>query len=501
MGGGSSDDDDSSSTLAVCGLFDHETGEQTKTWEQLLTNNIITISDNNSSRITTTSHNDLLNGDLVLPDNIKTIDGWAFQNCTSLTGISLPASIESIGVTAFNGCIKLAKVNFAGTASQWAQISFGSEYSNPTFYSKNLYINGELATDIDLSSATSISNYAFKNCRGLTTVTIGASVASIGKDVFDGAYNISRVNYTGTVNQWAQIQFANYASNPMKSALGLYINDQLVTSAVITSNISQYAFYKCESLTDITIGSEVESIGTYAFNGCKNLNTINYNATNCADVEYNKDIFGSVGTGGTYATLNIGANVTKIPAYIFAKNTVYSSDQYIVNIANINFASGSVCTSIGESAFYGNQVLTSFTIPDSVKIIGNGAFSQCSALASVTIGNGVTELEDYAFSQCKALTSISLPNSVETIGGGAFSDCNELVKVTFGSGLKLIKANAFSGCTKFEQVTFANKNNWKVSPNADLSKGESITIDNSTAIDLRSSNMNHKCNYYWYRQD
>lgn len=397
----------------------------------------------------------------------------------------------------------MAKVNYLGTASQWAQISFGTDYSNPTIYAKNLHINGELATDIDLTNTTSISSYAFEHCQGLTTVTIGASVASIGENAFNGSYKITRVNYTGTIEQWAQIEFDGGASNPIRYAHGLYIDNQPVTSVVISSNISQFAFYKCESLTSVTIGSDVESIGQNAFDGCKNVETINYNATNCADVESNNNIFASVGTGKTYATLNIGANVTKIPAYLFARHTYYSSDGYIVNIANINFASGSVCKNIGKDAFYANKVLTSVTIPNSVETIGSGAFSQCSMLESVTIGNRVTELEDYAFSQCIALASIVLPDSVETIGRGAFSGCRELAQVTFGSGLRLIKPNAFSNCDNFTKVTFANNTNWYVSQNENLSGGTPITIynNNTTATDLRSSNMNHKCNYYWYRQD
>lgn len=96
-----SNDDGNSPSTALCGLFDHETGEQTKTWEQLLTDRIIVVSAEDSTFIVTTSHNDLLKGDLVLPDNIKKLDDWSFQNCSSLTGISLPASIKSIGNTAF----------------------------------------------------------------------------------------------------------------------------------------------------------------------------------------------------------------------------------------------------------------------------------------------------------------------------------------------------------------------------------------------------------------
>ena len=84
---------------------------------------------------------------------------------------------------------------------------------------------------------------------------------------------------------------------------------------------------------------------------------------------------------------------------------------------------GSV-TSIGSSAFYGCDCLTSITIPNSVTSIEYGAFQYCRGLTSVTIPNSVTSIGDYAFWGCTGLTSVTIGNSVTSIGEDAFQ-CGE----------------------------------------------------------------------------
>jgi len=117
-------------------------------------------------------------------------------------------------------------------------------------------------------------------------------------------------------------------------------------------------------------------------------------------------------------------------------------------------------TSIGNSAFYGCNGLTSVTIGNSVTSIGYHAFHGCNGLTSVTIGTSVTSIEFSAFYGCSGLTSVTIPNSVTSIGSGAFSGCSGLTTVNFnadscqsggswGSG-------AFDGDTNISTINFGN---------------------------------------------
>ncbi|MBE6529140.1 MAG: leucine-rich repeat domain-containing protein [Ruminococcaceae bacterium] len=107
--------------------------------------------------------------------------------------------------------------------------------------------------------------------------------------------------------------------------------------------VYQYAFYNCTSLTSVTIGNSVTSIGEYAFSWCTSLTSV------------------------------------IIPDSV---------------------------TSIGEYAFSGCTSLTSMTIGNSVTSIGNGAFFGCESLTSVTIPDSVTSIGRYAFYDCYSLTEI-----------------------------------------------------------------------------------------------
>jgi hypothetical protein len=84
---------------------------------------------------------------------------------------------------------------------------------------------------------------------------------------------------------------------------------------------------------------------------------------------------------------------------------------------------GCPVTSVGFSALYGCERLTSVTIPSSVTSIGECAFDGCSGLTSVTIPSSVTSIGSGAFWGCSSLTSVTIPSSVTSIGTMAFSYC------------------------------------------------------------------------------
>ena len=103
---------------------------------------------------------------------------------------------------------------------------------------------------------------------------------------------------------------------------------------------------------------------------------------------------------------------------------------------------GKPVTSIGDSAFWSCDRLTSVTIPSSVTHIGCGSFSVCSSLTRVTIPSSVTYIGASSFAECSSLTGVTIPNSVTSIDCDAFGGCS-LNSVTVPASVRYIGQGAF----------------------------------------------------------
>lgn len=96
-------------------------------------------------------------------------------------------------------------------------------------------------------------------------------------------------------------------------------------------------------------------------------------------------------------------------------------------------------TEIADNAFY---TPASDYISDTLELLENEAYL-AQLITSVTIPNSVKRIGHNAFSS-NQLTAVQLPQNLEEIGNNAFMN-NQLTKITLPSKLKTIGRNAFSG--------------------------------------------------------
>ena len=443
--------------------------------------------------------------------SVTRIDNKAFYNCTSLTSITIPDSVTSIGSSAFESCTSLTSVTIG-------------------------------------NSVTSIGDYAFFNCVRLTSVTIPNSVTSIvGWALFNGCSNLKSVNYNGTKAQWMSISGYANVSKIIKCTDGIVGNGNTVTidnlkyriyddTASLVGYTGEFenltipesvtyegytfsvtsidgAFYNCTSLTSVTIGNSVTSIGSSAFKGCTNLKSITIpnsvtsigqdvfsNCSNLKSVNYN-------GTKVKWKSISGYSNVSQIikctdGIYANSNTIIIDSVKYRLNddyTAQVISYSGTPenitipesvtyegvtfkVTSIGSSAFKDCTSLTSITIPNSVESIGDNAFQNCTSLTSVTIPNSVESIGDNSFQNCTSLTSITIPDSVISIASYVFNGCSKLKKIEIPDSVTYIGSKAFDGTAFYNTVK-----NWEdgvlycgnhlISAKSDVTK---ITVKAST---------------------
>lgn len=257
---------------------------------------------------------------------------------------------------------------------------------------------------------TIIDDYAFRDCKSLTSVTISESVTSIGEWVFLDCGCLSSVTIP----------------NGVKS-------------------IGKWAFRDCKSLISVTIPKSVTDIGDGAFGGCLSLEKIDVDANNsCYDSRSNCNAI--INTSSN--TLICGCRNTNIPDSItsIGKFAFYCCS----SLASVDIPDGVI--SIGDSAFDDCSSLVSATIPNSVTSIGDYAFAGCD-ISSITIPESVTHIGSYAFWCCPKLTSIIIPNGVTSISGHVFERCGSLTSVTIPNSVTNIGANAFSNCRSLSSIT------------------------------------------------
>ncbi len=339
---------------------------------------------------------------VTIPNSVTSIGYRAFYCCSGLTSVTIPNSVTSIGESAFYGCTRLEKVivpNF--DIKNWCSIKFASYTDNPLYYSHHLYSdeNTEITKLVIPDGVTSIPNYVFSGCSGLTSVTIPNSVTSISSYAFSGCSGVTSITW----NAKNYPAFSSYSSNPF------YDISTQIKEFIIGDEVTSILSYMCcgmSNLESVAIPNSVTSIGSSAFSGCSGLTSVT--------------IPNSVTSIGSHAFSGCsGLEKVIVPNFDIKKWCSIEFDYYYTN--PLYYAHHLYSDE--------NTEITKLVIPDDVTSIGSDAFYGCSGLTSVTIPNSVTSIGSSAFSGCSGLTSVTIPNNVTSIGSSAFYGCSGLEKV------------------------------------------------------------------------
>ena len=222
--------------------------------------------------------------------------------------------------------------------------------------------------------------------------------------------------------------------------------DCKLTKVVLSKSITILApslFQGCDSLEEIDIPENVESIGLQTFLWCSNLKKVLLHE----GLKYIED--NSFNWCSNLEELTIPSTVLHIGENPFqgchCQIKCYSENYKVYN--------GMLFTSDMKTIISCLYNSGDIKIPNGVETIGIASFIGGKNITSILIPNSIKSICDYAFSNCSSLKSITIPKSVNCIGESIFSECHELREVRFlCKSIEFKSIPIFGECNSLEVI-------------------------------------------------
>lgn len=330
--------------------------------------------------------------------------------------------------------------------------------------------------------------------RSITSLVVPDGTEILRPQAFEGCENITSIILPNSLET-----ICNGALTGLQGITTLVIPDSVTTIEGSSS------FHQTSSLTTLTIGTGITSIGNMVFYGNPNLTSITIKATTPPVLGSNNNAFDNTNNSPIYvpeesvedyklAWSKYASRIQAMPSYkahlvLTDNSSVFLDDDgtgmltaneltsYKTTLKNLNVIYDVVNT-VDDETFKGFSNLEAVNLDYSVTTIGDYAFDNCpklevfeapgltdwgmcalrwSGLTYYEIPEGITKT-DTTFGSCSQLEEVIFPEGFLELGGGTFVECTSLKNPVLPETLSIISAvSTFYGCTGLESITFLSQ--------------------------------------------
>ena len=449
---------------------------------------------------------------------LEWIGDQAFNGCKALVTVKLPKTLTDMGVPG-NVDKKSETVNTKdNNNSDTKDVTTGTDGEKIT-YTENVFAYCNSLQNIIVDK----ENKNFKDIDGVLYTADGKKLIRYPNgrtakhfDIPDGVETIaSQAFMVGAGNNYSSALQTVKFPTTLKTVESLAFRQSWLTEVTIPAGVTfgSSVFDNNDKLTKVTIENGVTELGDYMFWGCDSLTSVKlpdsltkigkscfeHSALNQLDLNKVEELGDHAFYYSKLTNVTIPASVTKVGTGVFCN---------IATLTKVTFAEGA--TTVGKYMFFYDTALTDLTLADSIKSIGEFAFGYCVELPGLTMpanlesmGDGVfykcwknldkvifpntvkiTVLPDQTFESCQALTELYLGKNIRSTGSVSLYDTNkdlkvytDLTKKTFVRGkydvypYDLDDKTLFTSCEKTDEVDGNDYPVYKVTLNEDAFSG------------------------------
>ena len=391
--------------------------------------------------------------EIVIPEGVTRIEAGAFMHCGALEKIKLSTNISYIGEAAFQGCgisyIKLPRYCTIG-ANAFSSVStvllqpWGSADCEDAFGDNTLFIirHEETPADFDGDGIDETTVPSYFNYMGSGMSKYYYNIVS-----YDPDFTNAEIDYILETGGMVTLNGVKYRIRSLLNTYTMEVfgSDYGITTADISSKINylnreftvtrikESAFANKTALETVKIPNSITSIGNNAFAGCTALSKVT--TESITPLSINDGCFDVMAQ--LFATLYVPVGAVET----YKSATVWKGFGNIEAIANPSSTIDSGTYTSGET-----ELTWEFTSDGELKIEGMGYIYEISEMPwakyqneikKVFIGEGRTTIGTYAFKGCSNMTSIVISEGVRSISGiGPFEGCSSLTDITLPSTLE-----------------------------------------------------------------